>query len=79
MLIIDLEQRQWKYEVRSTDNTPTIANIMMTVPTIRFNNHIPRTNLNHFFNFATIYVMPNHQRTAPIPMHIIPPTNIQTE
>ena len=57
---------------------PYIDNTIMTEPTIRFSNQMPLT-LNHFLSFPIIYVMPNHQRTAPNPMQTMPNTSSQNE
>ena len=61
-----------------SDSAPIIDNIIMTDPTIRFSNHIPLT-LNHFLSLAIIYVIPNHQRMAPIPILTMPTTSNQNE
>ena len=57
---------------------PPMDTRMIMIPTRRFSIHISRI-LNHFFTLEMIYARQNHQATAPIPIHKIPPAIIQKE
>ena len=54
--------------------------IFQSNPTRNLKKHREKKlSLNHFLSFPIIYVMPNHQRTAPNPMQTMPNTSSQNE